>query len=147
MPGWWSTNDFRHARMVLIGASAAGWAALFNLGSSTPLLVGLLHGALLASLDLERRGWLERWFGAVLLLPSSTVAAVCAVYSLDSAAYGNATPFEAVALVFALAHVAQLWRLAGLPILPLHPIAVPVTDDLFHPQAAPGQGAERIAGR
>lgn len=148
MPGWWSANDFRHARMVLIGVSMGSWVPILYVGRFTPLLVGLLHLGLLASLGLERRGGLERGLGAMLLLPSSMVAAVFAMYTLVSVAHGNATPGAATALLFALAHAAQLWRLVGLPIPPLHPIAAPVTDDsFFHPQAAPEQSAERIAGR
>jgi len=149
MPGWWSANDFRHARMALIGVSAASFVPLIT-GEASALAIpaaGCLHLGLVASLVLERGGWLVRLFGAVLLLPSSILAAVLAAFGM---AGGSSEPWEPVvataALAFALSHVAQFWRLAGLPIPPLHPLTAPATDDsFFHPQAAPAQRAERIA--
>lgn len=149
MPGWWSANDFRHARIALIGVSVASWVPFLTTPADALAIpvAGVLHLALLASLAFEVQPWPARLFSAVLLLPSSVVAAVFAAVEATHAARGELDPLVApAALLFALAHAAQLWRLAGLPILPLHPIAAPVTDDFFH-QAAPEQRAERIAGR
>lgn len=139
----WSANDFRHARMALIGVSFASCASSF----AAETLLGIapaafFHPGLLLSLLFEHRGWLARTVGAVLLLPSVTLAALV----VEVGAPGRPVLVTAV-VAYALAHAAQLWRLAGLPIPPLHPLAAPVTDDSFHLQTAQGERAERIAGR
>jgi hypothetical protein len=150
MPGWWSANDFRRARMALVAASVASWSAhmampMLCLGNgpceSTPvpgeevryaiLFAGGLHLALLVSLAVERRGWLARLAGIVLLVPTSVGAALYAGMVLGSIG----SPYPALmtpvnALTFALAHAAQLWRLSGFPLPPLRPLAAPVTDDV-----------------
>ena len=70
-----------------------------------------------------------RLFGAVLLLPSSVIAAVLASIAIWDVSTGGWEPvLVAAALAFALSHVVQLWRLAGLPIPPLHPLVAPETD-------------------
>lgn len=148
----WSANDFRVARMTLIGVSAASFVPLIS-GEASALAIpaaGCLHLGLVASLALERGVWLVRAFGAMLLLPSSTLATVLAAFAIQSARSGRWEPVVVTAaLAFALAHIAQFWRLAGLPIPPLRPLIAPVTDDAtestFHPHAAPGDRAERIA--
>lgn len=135
--------------MALVGVSAASFVPLLT-GEASGLAIpaaGCLHLGLLASLVLERGGWLVRLFGVVLLLPSATIAVVLATIAIWPATNRNEPVLVAAALAFALAHVVQLWRLAGLPIPPLNPITAPVTDDFFHPQAAPERCAERIAGR
>lgn len=154
MSGSWSANDFRVARVALIGGSATSFVPLIS-GEASALAIpvaGCLHLGLVASLAFERGNWLVRLFGAVLLLPSSTLATLLAAFGIASGSSGRWEPLVVTAaLAFALAHVAQFWRLAGLPIPPLHPLTAPVTDDatesIFHPHAAPGHRAERIAAR
>jgi hypothetical protein len=129
MPGWWSANHFRRARIALIGVSMASCAPHFTGDSLLGMMpVVFLHLGLLLSLHLERRGWLARTVGTVLLLPSSIVSALMAGLVLAPGADGRTDPLVVTTVVaFALAHAIQLWRLAGLPIPPLHPLAVPVT--------------------
>ena len=150
----WSANDFRVARMALIGVSAASFVPLIT-GEASALAIpaaSCLHLGLVASLASERGGWLVRLFGAVLLFPSYILAAALFAFGI---AFGSSERWEPVVvtapLAFALSHIVQFWRLAGLPIPPLHPLTAPVTDEatesIFYPQAAPEHRAERIAAR
>ncbi len=151
MSASWSADDFRVARMALIGVSAASFVPLLTEDDALAIPAAIcLHLGLGASLALERGDWLARTIGAVFLLPSSIIAAVLANIAIWHVASGGWEPVLVTpALAFALAHIVQLWRLAGLPIPPLHPLASSVTDDatesIFHPHAAPGHRAERIA--
>ncbi|HEX8671672.1 MAG TPA: hypothetical protein VF710_07275 [Longimicrobium sp.] len=127
----WSENDFRVARMTLIGVSAASFVPLIA-GEASALAVlaaGCIHLGLVASLAFERHVWLVRLFGAVLLFPSSMIAAVLGSVAIRDLSTGGGEPVLLVpALAFALSHAAQFWRLAGLPIPPLHPLTAPEAD-------------------
>ncbi|HEY0150471.1 MAG TPA: hypothetical protein VGB92_00645 [Longimicrobium sp.] len=133
----WSANDFRVARMALIGVSAASFVPL--IGSEANALAipaaGCFHLGLVASLALERGGWLVRVFGAVLLFPSSSIAAFLA--SMTIWVGGREPVLVTAAVAFSLSHLVQFWRLAGLPIPPLHPLAAPEPDGErdWHPAA------------
>ena len=134
--------------MALVAASAASWAAHLGLTMtgcgrapckpiptsgeevlSAIVFVGLLHLALLVSPGLDRSGWLARLLGVLVLLPTSIGAAVYAAMVMGSLGSPYPEPLTPVnALVFALAHAAQLWRLAGFRIPPLHALAAPLAD-------------------
>jgi hypothetical protein len=133
MRGSWQANDFRRARMALIGVSATCFVPLLTVGADALAIhaAGCLHLGLVASLAFERQVWLVRLFGAVLLFPSSVIAVVLASVAIWDVSTGRPEPvLGAAALAFALSHVVQFWRLIGLPIPPLHPLAAPETDDV-----------------
>jgi hypothetical protein len=128
MPGWWSANDFRHARVALVGASVASWTVLLadEAGALALPAAGCLHLGLVASLVLERQWWPVRLPAAVLLLPTSIMAAALAAFTFGSGGSAEWGPTLATtSLAFGISHVVQFWRLAGLPIPPLHPLVAP----------------------
>lgn len=130
----------RGARMALVALSMALWSGYLGWqelgcppagceedtlpigGVLVAMIVGTAHLALLISLTVERGGVLARMFGVLLLLPTMYVAAWFAAAVLWSASPSTPHLEVVVLLVYGLAHLGQLWALAGIPIPSLQPV-------------------------
>lgn len=157
-------NESRRVWKALIATSAVVWALsialAYGTGGMDPdsapglsmegvvvggILAAVIHLALLLSLPAERSGWVIRLAAAVIVLPyllvSGSATAGILWVMLNQASW---VPELALALSLFALHCAQLWRLAGLPIPRLQPLA---SFNQLNPAPGPGPAPERIAGR
>ena len=161
---WWE-DEFWRVRVALVTVSAVAWmlwmaAPSGYLESGEPAMLtlamvanaafrsGMVHVGLFLSLVLERGGWARRAFCAVLMIPNCLFAGMGLVYFLTEPAIE--LPHALVFLSLATLHLAQLWRLTGMPFPRISLTALSSIDNhpFSNPNAAPGiTAAERNARR
>lgn len=158
----WTDDEYRIARITLVGLSMAGWPVFFAwdamVGCSSEycepthieggdlelaaLIVGVLHLGLLVSLSMEHGGWVARLIGAVCLLP---VFALAASWTGDIVLSGSPTRFYPPFVSLLLLHAMQMWRLSGFSFPRMQPVMDGSLSSNLHTYAAPG--AERNVAR